>query len=119
MTAYVRRADELLATEGGAGAGLAVRAGVDSVDPFGAVLAGQRHTVYHRLAASGAVRQVTTPAGEPAWLVTGLRQGATFVGRWTAGEGGVADHRDHRAARPRPGAGVDIPHVAVRSAQSH
>jgi len=41
------------------------------VDPFTAVAAGQRHAAYAALARSGPVHRITTPAGVPAWLITG------------------------------------------------
>jgi hypothetical protein len=40
-------------------------------DPFGAVTADKRHAVYADLARRGPVHRITTPAGTPAWLVTG------------------------------------------------
>ena len=41
------------------------------LDPFTAVAEGQRHAAYAALARSGAVHQITTPTGGPAWLITG------------------------------------------------
>jgi cytochrome P450 len=39
-------------------------------DPFTAVAPGQRHSAYRELAAGGAPRQIITPDGSPAWLIT-------------------------------------------------
>src|SRR5581483_1797612 len=59
-------------------------------DPFTAVAPGQRHAAYRELAAGAAPRQIVTPDGAPAWLITShahVRQVLT-------------DHRLVKAASP-------------------
>jgi cytochrome P450 len=60
--------------------------------PFTAIRGDERHHIYAGLAAKGPVHPITTPAGMPAWLVTGYAETRALLsdprlvkGGWTSG----------------------------------
>jgi cytochrome P450 len=44
------------------------------IDPFGAVVHGQRHEIYQSLVRTGPIHRIMLPTGRPGWLVTGHAQ---------------------------------------------